>query len=543
VTDTQTTTQELTVQTQERGEIRLAGPRLPYHPAIEERFGIDRATWKVLTDVLFPAAEAPESIIMAVSYCKARKLDIMKKPVHIVPVWDKKRSKMVDSVWPSIAEVRITAMRTGQYAGNDETVFGPDKTVTLAGVEVTFPEWAQFTVYRMVGGARCAFVGPKVRWTEFYAKAKRDTIAPNDMWRTKPYSQLEKCAEAGALRRAFPEEVGNDPTAEEMEGQEVTHIVQPEAMTSGVMGRLTAQGEASGGFNDADIDSAVNGDEKPKRQRRKKGDEPSQAAVIEPEVDPTADISPIGGGEVVDTETGEIIQEGVSAEEAIDAEVEDIKTAEPETPTETAAEEPAEALDPEEEPEVVSEGYPAADEVYFLTGDGYNANDRRETYKNGAPFSTAKRGAAIKVYEDHPPEGPGGSTVPEQEEPATGGGLLDGFKTLTAWVGDGGMKAAAAALFKTPQFDEAPEEIREEIRAFIYKEVLRINAEHGAKVDPGEDATAFSLLISYETDPDAITGTFEVLKRSPAWQKVKPEGQAKVEARVAAKVQALKAGA
>src|SRR5256885_16005138 len=46
-----------------------------------------------------------------------------------------------------------------------------------------------------------------------------DTDVPNEMWSNRPVGQLEKCAEAGALRRAFPEEIGNALTAEEMEGQ------------------------------------------------------------------------------------------------------------------------------------------------------------------------------------------------------------------------------------------------------------------------------------------------------------------------------------
>ena len=46
------------------------------------------------------------------------------------------------------------------------------------------------------------------------------------MWASRPVGQLEKCAEAGALRRAFPEEIGNDLTAEEMEGQ---HIIDDAA--------------------------------------------------------------------------------------------------------------------------------------------------------------------------------------------------------------------------------------------------------------------------------------------------------------------------
>jgi RecT family len=47
----------------------------------------------------------------------------------------------------------------------------------------------------------------------------RITDVPNEMWANRPVGQLEKCAEAGALRRAFPEEIGNALTAEETEGQ------------------------------------------------------------------------------------------------------------------------------------------------------------------------------------------------------------------------------------------------------------------------------------------------------------------------------------
>ncbi len=39
------------------------------------------------------------------------------------------------------------------------------------------------------------------------------------MWQKRPYGQLAKCAEAQALRKAFPEIVSQHPTAEEMEGK------------------------------------------------------------------------------------------------------------------------------------------------------------------------------------------------------------------------------------------------------------------------------------------------------------------------------------
>ena len=89
---------------------------------------------------------------------------------------------------------------------------GPERNLTLQ-----FPEWCRVTITRELNGKERSFVGPKVHWFEAYAKWN-DTDVPNEMWANRPVGQLEKCAEAGALRRAFPEEIGNALTAEEMEG-------------------------------------------------------------------------------------------------------------------------------------------------------------------------------------------------------------------------------------------------------------------------------------------------------------------------------------
>lgn len=210
--------------------------RLPYHTAIGDRFDVDKGQWKVLTDAIFPAAKTSDAIVLALSYCQHRKLDIMKRPVHIVPMWDSKRGAYVETVWPSISELRTTATRTGEYAGCDEAEFGPtvkkefsgriqvwvnkkqewrDETKTLE-----FPEWCRVTVYRIVKGVRCKFVGPKVLWLESYATIGKSEI-PNDMWSDRSIGQHEKCAEAASLRRAFPEEIGNELTAEEMAGRAI----------------------------------------------------------------------------------------------------------------------------------------------------------------------------------------------------------------------------------------------------------------------------------------------------------------------------------
>jgi phage recombination protein Bet len=137
--------------------------------------------------------------------------------VHIVPIWDKAKGRLVDTVWPGIGELRTTAFRTKSYAGRDATVFGPDETrefKTKDGtVKVTFPSFAQVTVYRVVNGERVAFTGPTTYWMETYASTKDG--APNSMWAKRPRGQIDKCAEAAALRAAFPEELGDELTSDE----------------------------------------------------------------------------------------------------------------------------------------------------------------------------------------------------------------------------------------------------------------------------------------------------------------------------------------
>lgn len=205
-------------QSQETAKVQLPAirpPRLPFHPAIEERFGIGKSEWWALVEAVFPLATSIDSVILALSYCKARNLDPFKKNVHIVPIWNGQLKRMVDTIWPGIGELRTTAFRTGQYAGRSETNYGPDVSQKVGRVDVTFPEWAQITVKRLVEGQVVEFTGPRVYWLETYAQAKRDDASPNSMWLRRPRGQLEKCAEAAALRAAFPEELGNEYTNDE----------------------------------------------------------------------------------------------------------------------------------------------------------------------------------------------------------------------------------------------------------------------------------------------------------------------------------------
>ena len=218
--------------------------RLPVAAATLAEVGVDAGTWMVLVDSIFPGAKTPEGVALAIRYCQARGLDVMKRPVHIVPMWSKALGREVETVWPGIAEVRITAARTGTWVGMDSPKFGPDQTVLFKGtiwedsrrvpgeVEVTFPEWAEVTVYRLVSGQRAAF-SARVYWEETYARAGQGGL-PNDMWQKRPRGQLGKCAEAAALRTGFPEEAGY--TAEEMAGKPIEGDVAVLAAGNGAAG-------------------------------------------------------------------------------------------------------------------------------------------------------------------------------------------------------------------------------------------------------------------------------------------------------------------
>ncbi len=238
---------------------------LPMPVEAKQLYEVSEQAWKVLTEVTFPLAKTPEAIMMALDYCRARKLDIFKKPVHIVPMWSAALGRSVETVWPSIMEIQTTAARTGLWAGIDRPVWGPDKTQVFSGrykddleqwqetsIEVTFPEWVAVTVYRLVNGQPCAFT-EEVYWLEAYSTAGgRYSQVPSSMWIKRPKGQLAKCGKAASLRAAFPEDCGY--AAEEMEGKALESLNDP-----AVVNGTAIQNSDVGHFDSFDeTDSLVN---------------------------------------------------------------------------------------------------------------------------------------------------------------------------------------------------------------------------------------------------------------------------------------------
>jgi phage recombination protein Bet len=104
----------------------------------------------------------------------------------------------------SIDFLRTRAAESGECAGIDEPVFtGTPKSPHFA---------ATVSVYRLVHGQRYPFTAC-ARWAEY---------VPDQafMWQKMPHTMLGKCAEALALRKAFPKQLAGLYTHDELEQAE-----------------------------------------------------------------------------------------------------------------------------------------------------------------------------------------------------------------------------------------------------------------------------------------------------------------------------------
>lgn len=102
---------------------------------------------------------------------------------------------------------RLIADRTGQLAGNDDPVFEKEPKLEGDGEDVK----ATVTVYKIVDGEARPFTA-SARWRQYCPSPPFDF-----MWKKMPHLMLGKCAEALALRKAFPAELSGIYTQEEMD--------------------------------------------------------------------------------------------------------------------------------------------------------------------------------------------------------------------------------------------------------------------------------------------------------------------------------------
>ncbi len=161
--------------------------------------------------------------------CQRTGLDPAARQIHAVF----RQGKM--SIQTGIDGYRLIADRTGVYAGNEVTAEGP---LDDGGAV----EWVEVTVRKIVAGQVVAF---KARaYYREYVQRRQDG-SPNSMWRNMPRNQLAKCAEAAALRKAFPQDLSGVYTDDEM-GQADRHSpTVTTAVPAATPAQLRALGDAA----------------------------------------------------------------------------------------------------------------------------------------------------------------------------------------------------------------------------------------------------------------------------------------------------------
>lgn len=131
-------------------------------------------------------------------------LDPLAKQIYCIHRYQDGAEKM--TIQTAIDGFRVVADRSSTYAGQDAPEYVHDKNGQLVAAKVK--------VYKFKGDNRYLAAEGFALYNEYCQRKKDGT--PMAMWAKMPYTMLAKCAEAQALRKAYPQDLSGIYTTDEM---------------------------------------------------------------------------------------------------------------------------------------------------------------------------------------------------------------------------------------------------------------------------------------------------------------------------------------